>query len=261
MAIRLFVEERLEENRVLELGPGQTHYLSHVMRLAPGDRLRLFNGLDGEWEGRIEALAKKRTTVLLERRRCAQTKVPDLWLLFAPIKGGRIDTLVEKATELGVALLKPVMTERTVVRRVNLERLRAQAIEAAEQTGRLCVPELCAAEPLFKALAGWPETRRLLLCDETGSGPPILEALREAKPTPSWALLTGPEGGFAKDELDALRGLPFVTSASLGPRVLRADTAAIAALTCWQAALGDWQSRPAFRAADATQGNLKMPRP
>ncbi|MCE2509819.1 MAG: 16S rRNA (uracil(1498)-N(3))-methyltransferase [Alphaproteobacteria bacterium] len=246
MAVRLYVEEGLAEGGALELGPEQTHYLAHVMRLGPGDCVHLFNGRDGEWETVIEKILKKRARVMPRQCRRAQETLPDLWLLFAPIKRNRIENLVEKATELGVVHLKPVITERTEVKRVNEKRLKAHAIEAAEQTERLSVPEIGAAEPLESVLAAWPAARRLLLCDETGGGPPILEALAEAGPG-SWALLTGPEGGFAPAELDRLRRLPFITAASLGPRVLRADTAAVAAMTCWQTVLGDWQRRPSFR--------------
>ncbi len=246
MAVRLYVEDELAKGAAFELGPEQTHYLSHVMRRRLGDRLRLFNGRDGEWEAVIEKQSKKRTLVAPQKYCRPQDTLPDLWLLFAALKRNRIGNLVEKATELGVTRLQPVITERTEAKRVNVKRLQAHAIEAAEQTERLSIPKINAAEPLANALKHWPKGRRLLLCDETGGGPPILEALAQAGPG-AWALLTGPEGGFASGELDALGRLPFVTSASLGPRVLRADTAAIAALTCWQAVLGDWERRPDFR--------------
>jgi len=247
MGVRLYLEEGLQAGEAVRLSPPQAHYLGQVMRLSAGDRICLFNGQDGEWEAVLETLSKKNATAILKKRRRAQNRLPDLWLLFAPIKRDRIDILVEKATELGVTRLLPVLTERTTVRRVNAERLRAHAVEAAEQTGRLCVPAFEDLAPLARVLAHWPSERRLLFCDETGGGAPVLDALGAAGPGP-WAVLIGPEGGFAPAELDALRGLPFVTPASLGPRVLRADTAAIAALTAWQAVLGDWQARPAFRA-------------
>ena len=177
----------------------------------------------------------------------AQTVEPDLWLAFAPIKRARIDFLVEKATELGVSALLPVFTRHTAVERVNVERLRAHAVEAAEQTERLSVPTLHEPQTLSGLLANWPAPRRLLMCDEAGSGAPIALALAAldgpARAAP-WAILIGPEGGFAADELANLHGLPFVTPVSLGPRILRADTAAIAALSCWQAALGDWRLTP-----------------
>lgn len=261
MGVRLYVEERLKTGAALCLVSGQAHYLGQVMRLSVGSRIGLFNGQDGEWQAVIERLSKKTATVRLEKRRRAQQALPDLWFLFAPIKRDRIDILVEKATELGVTRLLPVLTERTVVRRVNVERLRAHAIEAAEQTERLCVPELGAPAPLARVLADWPCERRLLFCDETGGGLPIANALRADPQQPEpWAVLIGPEGGFSPSELDVLRGLPFVTPASLGPRVLRADTAAIAALTCWQAMLGDWQSRPAFRVEEGlSAGTTRKP--
>lgn len=251
MAVRLYVEKRLTKGAAFELGPEQTHYLVHVMRLAARDRVRLFNGRDGEWDAVIEKQSKKR--ILIAPKKCCrpQDTIADLWFLFAPIKRNRIDNLVEKATELGVAHLKPVITERTETKRINMNRLKAHVIEAAEQTKRLCIPKIDEAEPLEKVLNDWPSARRLLLCDETGGGPPILEAIVRAGPG-EWAILTGPEGGFTRGELDVLRQLPFVISASLGPRVLRADTAAIAALTCWQAVLGDWKKRPNFRFKETT---------
>jgi 16S rRNA (uracil1498-N3)-methyltransferase len=240
---RLCVAADLAPGLSIGLSAAQAHYLRAVLRLDRGAAVALFNGRDGEWLGRIEGLGKGWCSMALEGRLRAQEPEPDLWLVFAPIKRGRIDFLAEKATELGVSELRPVITRRTIVERVNIERLAANAVEAAEQTQRLTIPVVREPEPLDRALEGWPVGRRLLLCDETGGGAPIAEAARGvAGPL---AVLTGPEGGFAETELDALRKLPFVTPVGLGPRVLRADTAALAALAVLQAVAGDWNVRPA----------------
>ncbi len=238
---RLYVTTDLAGGLSIGLEPSQAHYVKTVLRLEKGAALALFNGRDGEWLGRIDGVGKGWCSVTLHEQRRPQQAAPDVWLLFAPIKRGRIDFLVEKATELGVAALHPVLTQRTMVERVNLDRLRANAIEAAEQTERLSVPELAEPEPLLRLMARWPARRRLLLCDESGAAPPIAETLRHAAAGP-WAVLVGPEGGFAETELDALRKLPFVSPVGLGPRVLRADTAAVAALAVLQALIGDWSA-------------------
>jgi 16S rRNA (uracil1498-N3)-methyltransferase len=165
--------------------------------------------------------------------------VPDVWLAFAPIKKTPADYVVQKAAELGVRMLQPVLTRRTIARRVNLDRMRANAIEAAEQSGRVSVPEVRDLIEFERLLAGWPASRRILFCDEAGETLPIADALRGAAPGP-WAIFTGPEGGFDPAERDRLRALPFVVPVSLGERILRADTAALAALAVWQALRGDW---------------------
>ncbi|MGY9005312.1 MAG: 16S rRNA (uracil(1498)-N(3))-methyltransferase [Alphaproteobacteria bacterium] len=241
---RIFVEDPLESGQSLGLKPTQAHYLRHVLRLSAGDTIAVFNGRDGEWRATIAGFGKGWASVDVIDQSRPQTPEPDLWLLFAPIKYARIDYLAQKATELGASVLQPVLTARTSVSRVNTDRLAANAIEAAQQTGRLSVPEIRAPLGLKTALEGWDETRRLMFCDESGSGAPIAEALIATKPGASqsnpWAILIGPEGGFDITELDALKKLPFVTPVSLGPRLLRADTAAVAALACWQAVLGDW---------------------
>jgi 16S rRNA (uracil1498-N3)-methyltransferase len=242
---RLFVATDLAGGLSVGLDPSQSHYVRTVLRLEKGAVLALFNGRDGEWLGRIDGAGRGWCSVTLYEQSRPQEEAPDLWLVFAPVKRARIDFLVEKATELGVAALRPVVTHRTIVERVNLDRLRANAIEAAEQTGRLSVPELHELEPLSRLTARWPAPRRLLLCDESGAAPPIGEVLREAAPG-AWAVLVGPEGGFVETELDALWKLPFVSPVGLGPRVLRADTAALAALAVLQALIGDWR-RPRRR--------------
>ena len=248
IATRLHVEEHLAEGVAVGLDHGRAHFLRSVLRLAKGARVALFNGRDGEWQARLEGLGKGWASLAVERRLREQDQTPDLWLAFAPIKRARIDFLAEKATELGVARLQPVMTRHTAVARVNTERLAANAREAAEQCGRLGVPEVRAPCELFALLAEWPAERRLLLCAEAGPARPIAEVLaQQAADPPPFAILTGPEGGFAQSELDGLLDLPFVTPVGLGPRILRADTAALAALACWQAILGDGRRRPPNR--------------
>jgi 16S rRNA (uracil1498-N3)-methyltransferase len=246
-AARLYVDAPLAPGADVTLEDGQAHYLRTVLRLEPGRQVLLFNGRDGEWLANIAELRKAggAATALAQRR--AQAPEPDLWLLFAPIKGDRVDWIAEKATELGVQRLQPVMTRHTVVARVNVERLKARAIEAAEQCERLTVPEVLEPRPLRAALEGWPSDRRLFVCAEAGPARPFAEALsglRRAAPT---GLLVGPEGGFSRDELDLMRELAFVTPVGLGPRLLRADTAAIAALSLWQALAGDGDRRPPER--------------
>lgn len=237
---RLYVPDDLSVDAAVVATEDQAHYLRNVLRLAPGAVIAVFNGRDGEFAARIDRLDRKGATLAVGARRRAQIPNPDLWLLFAPIKRQRIDILVEKATELGVAELRPVITRHTQVERVNLARLRAHAIEAAEQTERLSVPTVHEPVALDQALAAWPAGRRLVVCAERRAAPPIAAALAELD-AGAYGILTGPEGGFAEAELDGLLKLPFVTPVSLGPRVLRADTAAVAALACWQAILGDWR--------------------
>lgn len=237
---RLYVTADLATGAGVALDASQAHYLKTVLRLPPGAPVALFNGRDGEWRAAIESFGKESGTVRVERQTREQLREPDLWLAFAPVKRARIDFLVEKATELGVSALQPLFTERTQVERMNLDRLRANVREAAGQTERLTIPEVRPPLPLDRALALWPADRRLLLCDESGASPDIASALRAEQPG-VWGLLTGPEGGFTERELDALRKLPFVCAVGLGPRVLRADTAALAALAVFQALLGDWR--------------------
>jgi 16S rRNA (uracil1498-N3)-methyltransferase len=246
-AARLYVPADLAAGRSVELSAAQAHYLRNVLRLAGGAEIALFNGRDGEFRGRIAAIDKGGCSIALEDQTRAHQAEPDLWLVFAPVKRARIDYLVEKATELGVSALHPVHTSRTVVERVNVERLQANAIEAAEQTERLTVPVVHAPETLPALIARWPAGRRLILCDERGQAPPIAEVVagqREGLSARA-AVLIGPEGGFTESELDGLANLPFVNPVSLGPRVLRADTAALAALAIVQAIAGDWRNRRA----------------
>jgi len=245
---RLHVNTALASGGEIILEPGHTHYLRSVLRRGPGTPVAAFNRADGEWSCRIAEINKSGARLTVEHQmRVAQSEPEtDLWLLFAPIKRGRIDWLVEKATELGVSVLMPVWTARSQAERVNLERLRAHAIEAAEQSERLSVPELRPPEALERVIAGWPTGRRLFICDESGGGEPIGDAAVRLTCGPA-ALLVGPEGGFDDTELDAVCKLSFVTQVGLGPRVLRAETAAVAALAVFQAIAGDWRRTRARR--------------
>ena len=248
IATRLFVEEALSEGAKIGLDHARAHFLRSVLRLPQGAELAVFNGRDGEWLARIEGLGKGWASLEVLALRRPQRAEPDLWLAFAPIKRGRIDFLAEKAAEIGASRLLPVMTRYTDVSRVNTERLAANAREAAEQCERLTVPEVAEPIKLANLADCWPAERRLILCAEFGPAQPIAETLEGLGPEPGpLGVLTGPEGGFAASELDALAQLPFVTPVSLGPRILRADTAALAALAICQAICGDWRQRPEFR--------------
>jgi len=247
MVPRLYIEAPLGRGATVELDPARAHYLQHVLRREAGAEVLLFNGRDGEWQGAIEALARSGARVALARQTRPQQAGPDLWLIFAPLKRERIDILAEKATELGCHCLWPIFTQHTAVTRVNTERLRVHAMEAAEQTERLEVPEIRTPAKLGEILAHWSPARRLIVCAEFGEALPIAPALGQMPRGGAYAIMTGPEGGFARSELDALAKLPFVTAVGLGPRVLRADTAALAALACWQAILGDGGERPPAR--------------
>ena len=238
-AIRLFVEASLDAGAAVALDSGQAHYLRNVMRRKPGDRICLFNGRDGEWEGAIETLAPSSATVRPVARLAEQPPAPDLRLLFAPLKSERTRFVVEKATELGVGALHPVLTRHGQTRRVNVERLRAHAIEAAEQCGRLEVPSIASPCPLADALADWPPDRKLLVCAPEAERA-VAGALADGAGA-SWAILIGPEGGFAPTEKRLLADHPATVHARLGPRILRAETAVAAALACWQTLAGDWR--------------------
>jgi len=238
-AIRLFVDSALDARASLALTPAQARYLRSVMRQAPGDRIRLFNGRDGEWEATVESLSARAASVRLGRRLAAQPTAPDVRLLFAPLKATTTRFVVQKATELGVGAIHPVFTHYGQARRINTERLRAHAVEAAQQCRRLDVPQIAPPCPLADALAAWPPERHLLACDP-GAGRSVPEALADGGGTP-WAILIGPEGGFAPEETRMLANHEAVFLARLGPRILRAETAAAAALACFQALAGDWR--------------------
>ena len=233
---RLFVDQPLSQGMLLPLEGAQANYLANVMRLKAGDPVRLFDDRTGEWLGEVSDAGKRRVMLHLTTRLREREAVPDLWLLFAPIKKGRIDWLVEKATELGIARLQPIVTQRTIVDRTNLDRLRAHAIEAAEQCDRTALPALDEPMKLAALLKGWDADRALLFADETG-GAPIAQI---ARPGPA-AILTGPEGGFTPQERELIRATPGAIGMSLGPRILRADTAMAAAVSLWMGLAGDWR--------------------
>jgi 16S rRNA (uracil1498-N3)-methyltransferase len=233
---RLFVDETLASGLALTLDGAPANYLANVMRLKPGDPVRLFDDRTGEWLAEVAEISRRSVILRLTSKLREREDVPDLWLLFAPIKKGPIDWLVEKATELGAARLQPVLTQRTIVERTNLDRLRAHAIEAAEQCDRTALPALAEPAKLARLLQDWDESRMLIFADETG-GRPIAEV---AKPGPA-AILIGPEGGFTPEERDVIRATPGAVGISLGPRILRAETAAAAAMAAWMSVAGDWQ--------------------
>ncbi|MER9277167.1 16S rRNA (uracil(1498)-N(3))-methyltransferase [Mesorhizobium sp. M0522] len=236
---RLFVPDGLGPDIEFDIGPQQSHYLSHVLRLGEGAEILVFNGRDGEWSAAIAAKSKKALRLKLLASQRPQPPLPDLVYCFAPLKQGRLDYLVQKAVEMGAGILQPVITQHTQVAKPGIERLRANVVEAAEQCGILAVPELREAEKFERLLSNWDRERRLIFCDEdasTNSPLPALQAVRENK----LGLLVGPEGGFSDEERRMLRALPFVTAIPLGPRILRADTAAVAALALIQATIGDW---------------------
>ena len=246
MAIRDLTSERLYLGGDLALGlvldadEAQAHYLTGVLRLKEGDKILVFNGRDGEWAAAIKDVKKRKLSLQLVEQVRPQEAGPDLIYLFAPLKRARLDYMVQKATELGARVLQPVMTERTVAERVNLERMRANVVEAAEQCGILEVPEVREPVALKDALEAWDSSRPLIFCDEEApAGGPL--ASLEKVPKGPFAVLVGPEGGFSPGERQSLLGKSFVVTISLGPRIMRADTAAVAALALANSVLGDWR--------------------
>ena len=235
--VRLYVDQDLGEGQTVPLSRDQAHYLFGVMRLGAGDRILLFNGRDGEWSADVAEAGKRGGVLAVQAQTRPLQMPPDLWLLFAPIKKARTDFIVEKAAEMGAARICPVQTDFTNSERVRQDRLQAHAVEAAEQCGGTYVPEVAEPVKLSKLIEGWPEERRLMFCDETLVG----ESGRLPEAPGPWAVLIGPEGGFSEKERMRLRGLAQAHPVSLGPRILRADTAAVAALTLWQVTLGDWR--------------------
>ena len=236
---RLFVKSKLAASVEIELTQAQANYLGNVLRLRESDELLLFNGSDGEWRASLGPIGKKRVHAVRHQTRL-QERGPDLHYLFAPLKRARLDYMAQKATEMGASVLRPVLTRRTVAERVKVDRLVANAIEAAEQCGILRVPEVEAPESLDKVLRNWDGGRALIFADEAAPSASPLEVLAALKATP-FAVLVGPEGGFDPEERASLLAKPFVHPISLGPRVLRADTAAVAALALVNAELGDWR--------------------
>ena len=234
---RLFVETELALGGQVRIDGGQAHYLGSVMRMKLGDPVKLFDDKTGEWLGVAAHVGKRDLTLDITQQLRPREPVPDLWLCAAPIKKGRIDWVAEKACELGVDRLLPVLTRRTVVDRLNLDRLRSHMIEAAEQCGRTALPQLAEPVKLTAFLRDWPADRTLFFADETG-GLPAAEAMR-AHPGPA-AILIGPEGGFDPEERAAIKAHAQAVGIALGPRILRAETAAAAAISVWMAAAGDW---------------------
>jgi 16S rRNA (uracil1498-N3)-methyltransferase len=236
--VRLHLDHPLAEGQGVPLSPEQAHYLFGVMRLAKGARLRVFNGRDGEWEAEVAEAGKKAGVLAPLSQTRAQEMPPDLWLLFAPIKKARTDFIVEKAAEMGCRRILPVQTDHTNSERLRPDRLRAHAVEAAEQCGGVFVPEVAEMARLSDVLSSWDAGRSLWFCDETLAGG--VAPVPDCETGPG-AVLVGPEGGFSEAERARLRALPFARPVRLGPRILRADTAAVAALALWQATCGDWR--------------------
>ncbi len=235
---RLCVSDALGPGVEFDAAPDQAHYLLHVLRMAEGADVLVFNGRDGEWLAKVAAKSKKGVRLRTVEQTRPQPAASDLWYCFAPLKVGRQDYLIQKAVEMGAGVLQPLATQHTQGK-ITSDKIRANAIEAAEQCGVLAVPEVREGTKLDRLLAGWDPERRLIFCDEdaaTNNPLPALQALKERK----LALLVGPEGGFSDDERRQLRALPYVTAIPLGPRILRADTAAVAALALIQATVGDW---------------------
>jgi 16S rRNA (uracil1498-N3)-methyltransferase len=237
---RLFLDAALAPQAEIKLATEQAHYLVHVLRLQPGDPVHVFNGTQGEWLAYLVSTTKKASMIRCEQQRGLARPPPDIDYVFAPLKHARLDYMIQKATELGARRLRPVMTARTIAERVNLDRMRANAIEAAEQCNLVFVPDVLEPVTLNKLIASWPAERTLIYCDETAAIADPLKALAKVR-VPA-AVLVGPEGGFTEDERILLKRQPFVTPIAMGPRIMRADTAAIAALTLVQASVGDWAS-------------------
>ena len=239
--IRLYVDQPLGAGQLVALSQAQARYLFAVMRLGVGASVAVFNGRDGEWLAEVVEAGKRGGALACVAQSAPQRDPPDLWLLFAPIKKARTDFIVEKAAEMGASRICPVQTDFTNAERIRRDRLQAHAVEAAEQSGGTFVPEVADLRPLSKVLEDWPQGRRLMIPDETlvGVGATLGDAPSGLSLGP-WAIMIGPEGGFSQAERNHFADLPFVTRVSLGPRILRADTAAVAAMTLWQTTLGDW---------------------
>lgn len=239
---RLFVPHDLDRGSVFEADRAQSHYLAHVLRMQEGAELLVFNGRDGEWRARVASVSKKGVKLAVEHAERPQPAAPDLVYAFAPLKAGRMDYMVQKAVEMGAGVLQPVVTQHTQMAKPPLDKMQANVIEAAEQCGVLSIPLLRPPVRLDQLLAGWEKDRRLVFCDESaGTDSPLaaLAAVEEEK----IGVLVGPEGGFSDEERRLLAAQPFVTAIPLGPRILRADTAAVAALALVQAVLGDWRDQ------------------
>lgn len=252
---RLYVPQPLSDGLQLLLDGPAANYLGAVLRLGEGAQVKLFDDQTGEWLATVMEAGKRRVSLHVVQHLGPRENVPDLWLVFAPIKRGRIDWLAEKATELGVRKLVPVVTRRTIVDRVNVDRLRSHMIEAAEQCERTALPEIDEPKKLDRLLAAWPADRHLLFADEQGGN--VLADAATAGPA---AILIGPEGGFTDEERETIRALPQATPVSLGPRILRADTAALAAISLWMGACGDWDAASPDRSWRRRQSGATGPK-
>ena len=237
--IRVYVENELTCGNEVALGAELSHYLLSVMRLQNGEQILAFDGCNGEFEAELATIGKKTAILKIISKTRDFYKVPDIRLLFAPLKKDRTDFVIEKATELGIAAIVPVITDYTISDKVKTERWRAQAIEAAEQSRRVDIPLIESPVALDKALAAWDKNRTLYFMDETGNGKPVAQVFQKAEPPADF--LIGPEGGFSEKELELLRSKPYAQAVNLGPRILRAETAVLAALACWQSLSGDWK--------------------
>ena len=246
---RLFVPGDYGAEQTLMLESAQAHYLAHVMRFSEGERLAVFNGADGEWEAQLAQLHKKHAVLRLLRKRAPQRPSPDVWLAMAPIKM-KTELVVEKATELGVSTILSVIARHCVVKSVNAEKLHARAIEAAEQCERHDVPVLEERKDLGDLLSRWPRDRLLLYGDESGQSAPLPQLLDSLTAGAPCGVLIGPEGGFSSEERRMLQAASWARGFGMGPRILRADTAAVAALSCIMARVADWHTPPHFIAKD-----------
>ncbi len=243
--IRLFTNENLSKGQIISLSRDQSHYLSSVMRQKTGYEISLFNGFNGQWSGQISLAARKQINITLTEQTRKQTPQPNATLCFALIKNTPLNNIVQKATELGVSTLQPIITDYTAISKINLDRLKANAIEASEQCGRLTVPEILPVIKLDELIKSATNERITLLCNESGQGEPAISALQKLE-SGAFSVIIGPEGGFSKREFELMQTSPYITSITMGPRILRADTAAIAALTCCMSILGDWDEFPNF---------------
>lgn len=237
---RLYAGQRLNFGSQWIPETAQTHYLLNVLRLNVGDEIKVFDGQSGEYLAKISEANKKNCVISIGEKLRNMESGPDLWLMFAPVKKDKTDFIIAGATELGVSKIMPVITRRTISERVKKERFEAQAVEAAEQCRRLDIPEIAQTQQLENILKNWPKNRVLYFMDESGQGENAAKAFGSASPLSAAAILVGPEGGFSEEELQQLRGLPFAKGVSLGKRILRAETAVMASLSCWQSLCGDW---------------------
>lgn len=238
--VRLYINTPLDKGNLISLQENQIHHLRNVLRLEPGDPVQLFNSASGEWLGELETLTKSHGVVLLQQQLKPRTIEPNIELLFAPLKQEAMHYLVEKTTELGVGRLAPITTEFTQVHKINQEKIARYCIDAAQQCERLSIPEIAPLQSLQKALQGWNPEKLLIICLERQDSIPITQLLQQLDPRQEMAFLIGPEGGFGPKDISLLTPHPFVRFCQMGPRILRAETAAVAALTCYQSLKGDW---------------------